>query len=1146
MATVNASETIVAEAARALRSVDESALLIWPRIVRRAIKQDRHLPGLLFRVPHHKSYVISSERLLEFVERDELGLEGFVALPERVILIARPEDPILATMTGPGLLRHCWRMLFHARVHAALDDLARSGKLSLAAIRARVDRIGQTEFDEISAVIRQEDYLFSPASYHEQYIEFAAVYLELRYFAPHCLRTYFPSVTDFERIDDILADDLDAASLFEKTRLPGAAEPRSAESAESPDLTIVPRATEDEPIRGEHAERHFWRLIRRARTVSGRGNSVRAAILRMRAARYCHAESAEETVMGAVAELETLTRRLQAALGFSDADAAAWNAAMAGLLRHSTRGFFNADARLLYDLQKVCVDYERDVYTVDLAGWLVSFGRRPLKRALPNQREVLMSKHLHTAAGRLMSARLSGKERDRLSRLLHAAARSAADQLRARLGPLIAQALDEVGILPQNLPERVSRKKLINELLDGIVQRGYANMGRLRDAMSRNNLKLTDLSGVGEFWRGDRLLRADRRLSVLLDGVYHRGEFYLRALQGLSSLAFGTRTGRFLTQYVVLPFGGAAVALEGLGHLINAITDRLWGETFDVLTWYSLLPLGFFSFGLMHVPAFRSLVLTLLKSVWRVGRFVLYAFPRWIVHLRFVRTLLRSRPVVLFRHYVVNPLVATGLVAGLLFLPGLENQLEPWRAVGVFLAFNVLLNSRMGRDFEELAFEWAEHTWYEIRARIFVILYEVVMGTFKGILEAIERVLYAVDEWLRFKSGETRFSLYLKGVLGIVWAVVTFIIRFYVTLLIEPQINPIKHFPVVTVSHKIILPLSLSLTKLLAAPLKPVLGTFTANALAGSTVFLLPGVFGFLVWELKENWRLYAANRPVYLQPVLVGDHGETLMRLMKPGLHSGTLPKLYGKLRRVERRANAELSSLVSSVQKHLSTRSKYTEKLHHMQDSIRRFVERELLVLLSESRSWQGVEIVTGSIELASNSLRIELRCPELSSTSLWMSFQEQSGWLLAGLMNTGWLARISPEQAETLVTALAGFYKIGGVDLVREQIEACFEPRHPPYDVTETGLNVWPGNQYDVELIFNLNQRPTIRPRPRALAKSLNFSTLEANQLIFAESTITWAAWVSTWEHEQAGGGIPPLFPQPIQLIPVAEHLPLVESR
>ena len=57
----------------------------------------------------------------------------------------------------------------------------------------------------------------------------------------------------------------------------------------------------------------------------------------------------------------------------------------------------------------------------------------------------------------------------------------------------------------------------------------------------------------------------------------------------------------------------------------------------------------------------------------------------------------------------------------------------------------------------------------------------------------------------------------------------------------------------------------------------------------------MPGVFGFLVWELKENWRLYEANRSPTLGPV----HRRQPRRdgwsdLLRPGFHSGTLPKLY------------------------------------------------------------------------------------------------------------------------------------------------------------------------------------------------------------------------------------------------------------
>src|SRR5207237_7740160 len=114
----------------------------------------------------------------------------------------------------------------------------------------------------------------------------------------------------------------------------------------------------------------------------------------------------------------------------------------------------------------------------------------------------------------------------------------------------------------QNFPEQVACNKPVDALLDLVVERGYVTMGDLRDAISRNHVKLPDLANADEFFLGDRLIRTNRRLAVAWDGVYRRGEIYLRWLQRFSSLAFGTRPGRFLIRYLVLPFGGAYVALE--------------------------------------------------------------------------------------------------------------------------------------------------------------------------------------------------------------------------------------------------------------------------------------------------------------------------------------------------------------------------------------------------------------------------------------------------------------------------------------------------------------------------------------------------------------------------------------------------------
>jgi hypothetical protein len=109
----------------------------------------------------------------------------------------------------------------------------------------------------------------------------------------------------------------------------------------------------------------------------------------------------EATRKGAAADLERLVGRLQAALELHDREAEEWRTTLPALLAPAARGLWPQAARLLYDLQKVCVDYERDIYAVDLVEWIVSAFRQPIKRPLPLQADVLLVKHLRSAARRL-------------------------------------------------------------------------------------------------------------------------------------------------------------------------------------------------------------------------------------------------------------------------------------------------------------------------------------------------------------------------------------------------------------------------------------------------------------------------------------------------------------------------------------------------------------------------------------------------------------------------------------------------------------------------------------------------------------------------------------------------------------------------
>ena len=173
-----------ASSSRRLHSVDPSAILVTPRLLRRVIKQSALLPGFGWRVPHRKSYVLSQSELLSIVDRDELDLPAGVALAETVILLARPAADRLEANSAVDNLTICWRLLFHARRASALDARVVQGHLGPEEVLDRRARIGATEFDEIHTVLKQENFLLPPESDLATYLEFAAVFLELHYFAP--------------------------------------------------------------------------------------------------------------------------------------------------------------------------------------------------------------------------------------------------------------------------------------------------------------------------------------------------------------------------------------------------------------------------------------------------------------------------------------------------------------------------------------------------------------------------------------------------------------------------------------------------------------------------------------------------------------------------------------------------------------------------------------------------------------------------------------------------------------------------------------------------------------------------------------------------------------------------------------------------
>jgi hypothetical protein len=1116
-----------AELQRAVWAADPQVFLVHPRILRRVIKHDRQLTGFGLRVPHRKSYRIAREPLLEIIDRADLGVDEELSLPENIILLTRPGPQDFFDWPADRLLIRCWRLMFHVRVHLALEAKAAAGELTSAIIRERIHEIGEGAFDEIRLVLGQENLLLPPRSDESTYVEFAATYLELRRFAPSFLPRYFPGLEDLEAVDGLLRRDVDADVLFRATRPAGVSDP--SDSCELDEWAGI--STEQESPAAAMApppeiasETKYRVLMRASQRPASLGNVVRAAICHARAERCAPPQFAARVRSAAKMDVDRLICRLQAALEIEEASPQRWQESLFALVMQTPRGIWTVEARLLYDLQKVCVDHEREIYTVDLVEWALSWGRRPVKRHLPSQRDVLMLKHLRSAVRRLAVVRISDDQRRQLAVLVQDAIGRVESRLRQKLRPRIIAALDEVNLLPHNLPERVARKKMVEELLDQICERGFLSMGDLRDAISRNNLKLPDISGFRDFLHGDQLLRADRRLALALDGVYRRGEFYLRWMQRLSSLAFGTRAGRFLTRFAAVPYGGAFVAVVGVHEMWELITGAKKAEEFSLPWPEVMLPLGLLLMCLVNSAVCRRAVGRFFVVAIRTFHAVVVEPISWIARSRLLQEFIHNRLFPLCFRYAVKPLIWMNVIRWLLLLKETSWQMSAATSVSIFLAVNVVLNSRAGRTVEEIVVDETVQGWRRFGLRAIMGLFWLVVDVFRRIVQTIERLMYSVDEWLRFRGGASRVSFAAKAGLGVLWFFVAYVLRFAVNVLIEPQINPIKHFPVVTVAHKLLLTVYKPFGELISASFG--IGALEGYAMATTIIWCIPGIFGFLVWELTENWRLYAANRRPQLRPVVIGSHGETMARLLKPGFHSGTLPKRFGKLRYAERQARA--GGNWQAVHKHLRA-------LYHTEVSIRRFVEREFLELLTESKCWQGPSITLERIRLGTNLVQLSLACPGIAGGVLQVAIESESGWLLAGASDRSWIDGLLPQQRQVLVTAMLGLYKTAGIDLLRQQIESEFPPPMPWCSVSAKGLVMWPDEEREVEVLYDLHEAPWIAPQAIRGLSQRRLPTVERWRLVFGAVPIDWDRWVEVWNEDMAGQGHPRDAIVPVRVLP-----------
>lgn len=288
---------------------------------------------------------------------------------------------------------------------------------------------------------------------------------------------------------------------------------------------------------------------------------------------------------------------------------------------------------------------------------------------------------------------------------------------------------------------------------------------------------------------------------------------------------------------------------------------------------------------------------------------------------------------------------------------------------------------------------------------------------YRDIADKADALSFVVDEWVWFRFGHRRGARVIEAVLVLGWFLAGYVLRLLARLFVEPTVNPIKHFPVVTVAGKVSIATGLPVFLGHSLTLAGVGGTAAYALSTLIAVFMVPGFCGYLAWEIRFNWRLFGANLGPNLGPSRVGPDGETLVRLLRPGVASGTLPKLLARL------AGEEDRSAALELQR----------KLDDVQRSVHRFVERELLGMLRGSRMLGSRGLECRSVELGGSEVLVRLAIEGDGSAECTLELVDDDGELRGSIADDGLCAVLGDDGTAVLEAAIIGFFIRAGATWV-----------------------------------------------------------------------------------------------------------------
>ncbi len=1080
-----------------LKSIEPRLLLVPRKVVDKVVLHQRKLPAILGLISGQFSNVDSVwtdfETLNAIAQEIEFELE-IGSLPfGRILLLAKVESEMSGKFNTEQRNILYWRRIFHAEVKLKFFELKEQGLLSSTKIENKIKTIGRTVFSEALMVLEQEHKIFPEQDITDKYISFAACFAELYRFSENLLTNYFPSIKDYEALLLIIKDDVSEDVIFQETRLTGTQNPHPTPETHA-----------------EESSEYFKRLSEQAEKESLLNNATESAILWTQANRVAPAELSPDTLEKAHKEIRKLVKRLQSALNFNSNDFQNWESALLPLLDKADQGSFPVEARLLTELQSACEDYEQEIYRIDILGWAMSLGKKSMKRPLRFQRLIKIHQRLKEASLNAITTRLAFADRKKLETLLQLVWKQNEKKLRNEIRPIIENNLQLVGLKGEGAFGEIARRRLVEEFLDLIIEQGYLNYSELRDMISRNHLKLEDVRDASSFFKGDALLTLDENLSVQLDGIYRRSDFYLRWLEKSTALNFGTATGRTLTKFLTLPFGGSFLLIES-ADLIN---DKISGERIPDLTRIlAFIALGIFFFGIINNTSFRTFVLEVLLYFWKTAKFIFYKIPSALLTWNPFLLIWKSLPVQVIYSLILKPLVFTEAIA--LWLP----KSYPYHVgeIVLFIGFTLLLNSRPGRLLSEFAISGVMTLGKLVQDGLISILFTIMVQSFKKTIEGLEFVLQWVNDWLRLRGRAKPWQVALRGILGLLWSPIAFFLRFYTVVLIEPGINPIK-FPISSVAAKFTYPIIIPLTPAIVHFFSPFIGDVISNLFFGTTIWLMPNLFGFLFWETKENWGLYRANRPQSLRPMAVGTHGETIPQLLKLGFHSGTIPKLFMKLRK------AELEAVSRSDWRKART---LRLDLQTIKERLARFIERDLLIPMQQNNKSFIKPLRVSEISLGLNRIEAEMTgMDDNGYASFKISLELVDGILMGSVSKPGGTLALNEQQNRCLSLGIAGLYKFAGIEISKEQVTSNLPSWVSDWKISEGNLVLFSENQSTILVPINTGE-PLLKLQVKNLEKACTLNTLDAERLLFGRQPLTWQEWSEGWDRSANSLYVWPLY-------------------